>query len=452
MATSEHPQAQFLWAIHRDIFHYAAYLLESIADNARDLDFALRWGFGWQAGPFETWQAAGWEQVANWIKEDIAAGQTMATAKLPAWVDNVGAVHTSAGSYAPHDAAYRPRSELRVYRRQLFPEQVLGEANPEQGETLFESAAVRLWTIDGEVGILSFRSKMHVVGADVLEGVLQAFDVAEQRCRALVVWHPEPPFSAGANLRQVADALERGDFEGLDGMVASFQAATTRMRDARIPTVAAACGLALGGGCEFLLHSDRVVAAFETRIGLVEAGVGLLPAAGACKEFALRASEQGASDSPISFLKRAFWPIVSARVASNALEAKQLGFLRSSDIVLMNEHELLYVALEQAKALAAAAYRAPMKRPIPVVGREGYDVLMAELNGQLAAGRISDHDFKIGAYVAQVLSGGDRQAGDCVDEGVLLDMERTFFVDLLREEKTQQRILHMLKTNKPLRN
>jgi 3-hydroxyacyl-CoA dehydrogenase len=202
LRASDDPQAQFLWAIQRDVFHYAAVLLAEIADTARDIDLAIRGGFGWSMGPFEIWQAAGWKQVADWINEDIAAGKAMTTTALPAWVADVPGVHTANGSYSAAKYAYKSRSTLPVYQRQLYPELVLGEAPHRYGETVFENTGVRLWTTGDNIGVLSFKSKMHVIGDDVLDGVLEALNIAEQQFDGLVLWQTAAPFSAGANLAQ----------------------------------------------------------------------------------------------------------------------------------------------------------------------------------------------------------------------------------------------------------
>ena len=202
LRASDHPQAQFLWAIQRDVFHYAAVLLAEIADTARDVDFAIRWGFGWGMGPFEIWQAAGWRQVADWIEEDIAAGKAMTKTPLPAWVKQVDGVHRPEGSYSAAEDAYKPRSTLPVYQRQPYPELVLGEAPHRYGETVFENTGVRLWTTGDDIGVLSFKSRMHVIGDDVLDGVLESLKIAEQKFSGLVIWQTEAPFSAGANLAQ----------------------------------------------------------------------------------------------------------------------------------------------------------------------------------------------------------------------------------------------------------
>jgi 3-hydroxyacyl-CoA dehydrogenase len=201
LRASPHPHARFMWAVYRDMLHYCAVHLESIADNARDLDLAIRWGFGWNQGPFEIWQAAGWQDMARWIAEDIAAGKTMAPAPLPAWVPEPGrtGVHEASGSWSPAQKAYKPRSTLPVYRRQPFPDRLISES-PVYGQTVFETDAVRMWSTGDDIGVVSFKSKMHAIGEDVLDGVLQAIDEAERNFEGLVIWQTEPPFSVGANL------------------------------------------------------------------------------------------------------------------------------------------------------------------------------------------------------------------------------------------------------------
>ncbi|HEV7801729.1 MAG TPA: 3-hydroxyacyl-CoA dehydrogenase family protein, partial [Burkholderiales bacterium] len=207
---SEHPQAQFLWSIYRDAFHYCAVLLADIAHNARDLDLAIRWGFGWDRGPFEIWQSAGWQRVAGWLAEDISAGKTMAPVPLPAWVTEPGrtGVHIPAGSYSPATDAYQPRSQLPVYRRQPFPATLVGE-DVQYGVTIFETDAVRCWHTGDDIAIVSFKSKMHSIGGDVLEGVLRAIDEAERNYAGLVIWQTEPPFSVGANLKKTQTSGEK---------------------------------------------------------------------------------------------------------------------------------------------------------------------------------------------------------------------------------------------------
>jgi 3-hydroxyacyl-CoA dehydrogenase len=463
LRAANHPQAQFLWAIFRDVFHYCAVQLEHIADNARDIDFAMRWGFGWAQGPFETWQAAGWQEIAAAIAADIAAGKSMSAAPLPAWVtDGRGGVHAPAGSWSASKHAYVPRSALPVYRRQLFPEQILGAGGtaPEQaGETLYRNEGVRLWRlpeIDAGIGILSVISKNHTLGNEVLDGILAAVQQAETTLDGLVIWHPAP-FAVGANLKQVSEACAAGQFELIEQTVEKFQRTSQILKYAQVPVVAAVQGMALGGGCEFLMHCAKRVMALESYVGLVEAGVGLIPAGGGCKEFAVRAAAWAAQSATpgelFDFLQPAFQTIAMAKVAGSALEAIDFGFARSSDTVLFNADELLWVALREARNLADAGYAPPQPaRDIPVAGRTGIATLEMMLVNMKEGGMISAHDYRVAKAAAIALCGGEVEGGSRVDEEWLITVERRLFVELLKTPETQARIAHMMETGKPLRN
>ncbi len=498
LRNSTHPQAQFLWATFRDVFHYCALQLERIAENARDLDFSVRWGFGWDSGPFEIWQAAGWQQVTGWISEDIAAGKTMANALLPAWAADPGrtGVHTPQGSFAPASNQYQPRSTLTVYRRQIFPDRLLGEP-VQYGETVFENDSVRMWHTGDDIAILSFKTKMHAVSNEVLDGILRAVNEAEENFRALILWQTEAPFSAGAHLLQLmqgvqeaSDAPPAGLFDKFKGaaqrvkytvaggggfgevlnaaagnvprveeVVAKFQQVSQRLKYAQVPTIAAVYGLALGGGCEFSIHCTRIVASLESYIGLVEVGVGLLPAGGGCKEMAQRAANEAqrlSSDGRgdiFPHLKRYFQQIAMGEVAKSAELAREMGYLRQSDRIVLNQYELLHIAKEEARALTATAYRPPQhQRQIQVAGRTGIATLKAAMVNMLEGGFISEHDYNIGCRIAETMCGGDVDAGSLVDEQWLLDLERHHFMQLLATEKTKARVEYMLKNGKPLRN
>ncbi len=457
LRASGHKQAQFLWAIYRDVFHYCAFHLESIADNARDVDFAMRWGFGWAMGPFETWQAAGWKAIAAAVQADIDAGLAMSSAPLPAWVMARDGVHEPAGSWSAAEQGLKPRSALPVYGRQLYPETVLGEAPAAKGETVWENAGVRLWTHAQapKIAILSITSKMHAIGDEVLDGVLEAVARAEQDFDGLVIWH-EAPFAVGANLQQVGEACAKGEFDKLEATVAKFQRASMAFKHAQVPTVAAVQGMALGGGCEFVMHAAHRVMALESYVGLVEAGVGLIPAGGGCKEFAIRAAQFGARQAGgelFPFLQNVFQTIAMAKVAKSALEVQEMGFAKESDDVVFNAHELLHVALGRARAMAQAGYRPPLRaRNIPVAGRPGIATLEMMLVNMKEGGFISAHDYRVARSAAIALCGGDVEQGSRVDDEWLLTVERREFVELLKTPETQARIKHMLETGKPLRN
>ena len=436
----------------------------------------------------------------------------MSDTPLPEWVKQAGqrtdqgehrdinwGVHMSYGSYSPSSNDFRPRSTLPVYRRQLFPDRLLSE-RAEYGVTIFETDAVRMWHTpkepgregmsDDGVAILSFKSKMHTIGNDVLDGVQQAIDEAERNWRALVIWQTEPPFSAGANLQKaterlkngelpsafsvlarklkksaqsaalkaarslhLADALMAGKLAEVEAMVAQFQQTSQDLRYSTVPTIAAVDGLALGGGCEFVMHCDRAVATMESYIGLVEAGVGLLPAGGGCKELALRASQEAKDGDPFPRLRNYFQNVATAQLGKSAEEAKELGYLRREDPIVMNRFELLYVAKAHAVALAEAGYRPPLKvRNIPVAGSTGIATIKGLLVNMREGNFISEHDYLIGSKIAHVMCGGELTPGSLVDEEWFLELERAAFIELLATEKTQARVEHMLKTGKPLRN
>ncbi|QGW64889.1 3-hydroxyacyl-CoA dehydrogenase [Lysobacter soli] len=455
LRASQHPQAQFLWAIFRDSFHYSAYHLESIAETARDIDFAMRWGYGWSLGPFETWQSAGWKQVADWIAEDIVGGKAMSSAPLPDWVfDGRDGVHDKDGSFSPSRKAQVPRSSNPVYARQRFPDPLLGEKFS-QGRTVFENDGIRMWADEGDdIAVVSFKTKMHTVNDHVLNGLQEAITIAERDFAGLVIWQPKEPFSAGADLAGALGLLQAGDVKGFEAMVANFQATSQRIKYALVPVVAAVRGLALGGGCEFQMHSAKAVFALESYIGLVEAGVGLLPAGGGLKEFAVRASEAaGPGGDVFAQLKTAFESVAMGKVSASAFEAKELKLARENDAVVFNAFELLHVAKAQARALAESGYRPPLPaRRIQVAGDVGIATFKMMLVNMLEGRFISPHDYEIATRIATVMCGGEVDRGAIVDEEWLLRLEREHFVALAQMPKTQERIAHMLKTGKPLRN
>ena len=454
LRASSDPQAQFMWACFRDTFHYCAYQLEHIADNARDVDFAIRWGYGWDQGPFEIWQQAGWMQVANWIAEDIAAGKTMSDAPLPAWVMARGdeGVHAAGGSYAPSTNSLRPRSSLPVYARQYFPDAIYTESF-DQGTTIFETDGVRMWHQGDDIAILSFKSKMNTIGASVLAGVNRAIDEAEKGYKALVIWQTSEPFSAGADLKDALPVVAAGKWDEFEQIVATFQATSQRIKYALVPVVSAVRGMAFGGGCEFQMHSARTVFALESYIGLVEAGVGLLPAGGGLKEIALRSWQNAVGGDVFGQVQTYFETIAMAKVATSALEAKELKLARPTDVVIGNKDELLYVAKNEARALADSGYRPPLPpRAIKVAGDVGIATIRALLTNMQAGGFISEHDAEVARRIATVMCGGDIERGSEVDEEWLLNLERKHFVALAQMPKTQARIAYTMQNGKPLRN
>ena len=471
---STNPQAQFLWGVFRDVFHYIAVYLEQIAGSAADIDLAIRWGFGWNSGPFEDWQAAGWKQVAEWVKEDVEAGKALSNAPLPAWVLNGavaenGGVHGAQGSWSPAASAFVKRAELPVYQRQVFRAALKGTDSPDPrraGKTIEENDGARIWTTDGadDVLVISFKSKMNTVGPDVLDTIVRAVELAEASYKGLVVWQPTSlqlgapggPFSAGANLEAAMPAFMMSGAKGIEPFVKKFQDTMMRVKYAAVPVVPAVSGIALGGGCELMLHSAKRVVALESYVGLVEVGVGLVPAGGGLKEAAIaaaKAAQAAGSTKYLNFITNRFQAAAMAKVSSSALDAQKIGYVQPTDTIVYNVHELLYVAQNEVRALANAGYRAPLPgQLIPVAGRSGIATIKASLVNMRDGNFISAHDFLIASRIAEVVCGGDVEAGSLVSEDWLLALERRAFIDLLGNGKTQERIMGMLQTGKPVRN
>ena len=457
---SSNPQAQFVWAILRDGFHYAAVHLEEVADNARDVDLAMRWGYGMKQGPFEAWQEAGWQQVAQWIKEDIEAGKALAKVPLPDWVfDGRTGVHTPEGSWSPARKAYVPRSDLAVYRRQHFPENVFGSGAVDpikSGTEVFRNDEVRAWTLDGEVLIASITAKLHLISPTVIEGLQKALEKAEAGYQGLVIWSPDDVFSAGANLEALMPVFMKSGAKGIAPEVKRLQDLMLRLRYSNTPVVSAVRGLALGGGCELAIYSSRRVAGMEAYMGLVEVGVGLVPGAGGLTYIARRAAEMAAAGNAnadiFKFLTDGFQNAAMAKVGVSAIESRKLGYLLDSDVIVPNKDELLFVAITQAKAMAASGYRAPARAPFPVAGRNAIATIRGQLTNMRDGGFVSAHDLHLAMCIADVVCGGEVDAGSLVTEEYLMALERKHFCALLEHPKTQERIMGMLQTGKPVRN
>ncbi len=460
---SSHPQAQFVWAILRDSFHYCAVHLAEIADSARHVDFAMRRGFGMQQGPFELWQAAGWGQVAQWLREDIEAGRALSSAPLPDWVFDGpvaerGGVHTPEGSWNAAERRFLPLNPLPVYARQLFPQALVGFAatDPLQaGVEEFRNEEVRVWSLDGEVLIASITAKLHLISPAVTEGLLRAVEIAEARYQGLVIWSPDDVFSAGANLESLMPVFMKLGSKGIAPEEKKLQDAMLRMRYAQVPVVAAMRGLALGGGCELAVHCARRVAHLETYVGLVEVGVGLIPGAGGLAYIARRAAEQAAAAPGadlLAFLREGYLAAAMAKVGTSALESRKLGYLIDGDVIVAHKDELLHVAIGQVRALADAGWRPPLKTLFPVAGRSAKATIQAQLVAMRDGGQISAHDYHLGSIIADVVCGGDVDAGTPVGEDYLMALERKHFCSLLDHPKTQERIMGMLQTGKPVRN
>ncbi len=452
LITSTNKQAQFLAACFRDLFHYCAYHLEEIAQNVRDVDLAIRWGFGWMQGPFETWQQADLQQMLQIIDQAIQDKVALSTAELPAWLFQIKAFYTEQGAYSPTKNGYEPRSQLSVYNRQIFKDRVLLEPKY-QASILYENDGVILRHFKDDIAVVSFKSKSNTIGQAVLDGLQESIELAEKKFQGLIIYqHDAQNFSSGADLRGVASLIKDNKMQALEEMIAQFQQLALRLKYSIIPTVAALRGRALGGGCELMMHCDAVVAAFESYPGLVELGVGVIPAGGGCKELAQRAAFYVGQEDLMPYIQRYFQQIATAQVATSATEALQMSYLRPTDQWVMHSNEVLYAALIKVHALQETNYLPPLAKRFKIAGIEGHARLQAGLVNWLEGGFISKHDYTLANELAFVLCGGDLNQNTLVDEQWILKLEREAFIKLAKTELTQQRINHLLETGKPLRN
>ncbi|MCC2625546.1 MAG: 3-hydroxyacyl-CoA dehydrogenase [Burkholderiales bacterium] len=451
LKASDLPEAKFLLACFRDIFHYCAVLLGEIADTPRDMDFALRWGFGWSEGVFEIWQSAGWKKVATWLAAEIEAGHTLGSKTLPQWVSKLDSgVYIDNKHFNIKKDALVEREALPVYKRQLFPDLVINEKPGINEIVLYENPGVKLWHTGDDVGILSFKTKMCTINNDVLGGINEALKVAQEKCVAMVIWQYKDVFSAGANLEEFGFSFMMNGEEGVKQVIDSgHQTITHNIRYSTIPVIAAVKGFTFGGGCEIMLHCHGVVAALESYIGLVEAGVGLLPGWGGTTEMAYRASL--AIDPWKDFEKR-YKNLAMAQVAGSAREAQEMGFLRESDVIVMNSKEILLIAKEKAKFMAISGFRPPVTPKFKVFGKQGIATVNGLLANMYAGGQISDHDLLIAKNIAAVMCGGEVEKDTVVSANWVLKTEKEKFIELATTEKTAARIEYMLTNGKPLRN
>jgi len=452
LMTSSNKQAQFIAACFKDLFHYCSVHQEEIANNVRDVDLAIRWGFGWMQGPYETWQQAGFSEVKQVIEQSIESKKTMSTVSLPAWLNHTHGFYTEEGAYAPQDKLFEARSDLVVYQRQFFPDKVLHERTYPT-EILYENEGVCLRHLKDDVAVLHFKSKANTIGQAVIDGIEEALVHAQKQCQGMIIYqHDASNFCSGADLRSVLTLIKENKLQALGEMIGQFQRVAMNIKYSPIPVVAALRGRALGGGCELMLQCSSVMAAFESYPGLVELGVGLLPAGGGCKEMALRAASQGQSADLMGFLQTYFQQIATAQVAGSATEAMQMGYLKNSDSYVMHADEVLYAALGKIKGMQAANYLAPLAKPFKVAGIEGHARLQVGLVNWLEGGFISQHDYFMANELAKVLCGGDLNQGTMVNEEWILHLEKEAFVTLAATPLTEARISHLLETGKPLRN
>jgi 3-hydroxyacyl-CoA dehydrogenase len=440
----------FLWKTVTKTLSYAAKRIPEIADNVVEVDRAMRWGFGWELGPFETWDAIGVEKSVARMKEE---GQ-----EIPANV--AGMLAAGATSFYKNENGERSYFDFKhgKYVPLADPPGVLIlKSVKDRSGVIKKNAGASLIDIGDGVACLEFHSKMNAIGGDTLQMLKFALGEVDKNFVGLVVGNQGPNFCVGANIMLMLMEAQEENWDELDMMARVFQQSTMSLRYSPKPVVVAPFQMVFGGGCEMVLHADRVRAGAETYIGLVEVGVGIIPAGGGTKELLVRTLDsipKGTSDAdPFPFVKRAFETIALAKVATSAEEARALGFLSADDTISMNADRLIADAKKEVLSLAASGYVAPQQRTdILALGEPALATLKLGIHQMKRAGYISDHDAEIGTQLARILTGGDLNHPTRVSEQYLLDLEREAFLKLVSMRKTQERIAQMLKTGKPLRN
>lgn len=429
---------QFLRETLAPTLVYTARVTPQIAHSIDDVDRVMKWGFAWDLGPFELFDAIGVREVLDAAQ---AAGGPSVARGVPPLVQQV----LDAGRNSFRDTAVPSAgADLLILR-----------SAREQNRIVKKNSGASLVDLGDGVYCVEFHSKMNAIGADTMQMLQAGVKEASRNGRALVVGNDAPNFSAGANLMLVLLEAQEGNWEDIDAGIRSFQQTTMALRYSDVPVVVAPAGLALGGGTEMALHADRVQAAAETYMGLVEVGVGLIPGGGGTKEMLVRAMSQlpTPQSDPLPYVQKAFETVALAKVSTSGPDARRLGYLSSTDSFTMNRERLIADAKAKALERVRDGYVKPAPRlAIPVGGASVGAALKLGVHLAWRAGRASDHDALIGRKVAHIFAGGDAPHATTVSEQYLLDLEREAFMSLLGERKTLERIQHTLKTGKPLRN
>jgi 3-hydroxyacyl-CoA dehydrogenase len=429
------------------MFEYVSNRIPEISDEVYRIDDAMKAGFGWENGPFEIWDAVGVEKGIEIMK---AEGKTPA-----AWVTEMLANGSTSFYSVKEGATFYYGIPEKKQTKKPGQDSFIILDNIRKSNEVWKNSGVVIEDLGNGIINCEFQSKMNTIGGDVLAGINKAVDLAEKDFQGLVIGNQAPNFSVGANIGMIFMLAVEQEYDELNMAIKYFQDTMMRMRYSSIPTIAAPHGMSLGGGCELSMHADKVVAAAETYIGLVEFGVGVIPGGGGSKEMALRASDLfHKGDVQLNVLQEHFLTIGMAKVATSAYEAFDLGILqKGKDIVVVNKERQIAEAKKHAILLAEAGYTQPAKRKdVLVLGKQALGMFLVGTDSMEDSNYISAHDQKIANKLAYVMAGGDLSEPTKVSEQYLLDIEREAFLSLCTERKTLERIQHMLKTGKPLRN
>lgn len=433
-----------LWPIHAKTLLYSAQLTHEIADDIKAIDEAMKWGFGWKMGPFETWDALGVEKTVAKMKQDGY--------DVPAWVDEMLA--SGVTSFYNEEGQFYDAQTQTYVGSAVNPKEIRLRDVRKSNGVLLENNGARLLDLGDDVAVLEFTSKSNAIGVDIMQMIEQSIDLVEKNHRGLVIANDGKNFCVGANLAMMLMEAEDENWFELDWIINKFQQSIQKIRYASRPIVVAPQGMTLGGGTEISLPAARLQAGLETYMGLVEVGVGLIPGGGGNVNTYRRLLEN-TPDGLVNIEKAAqktFENVAMAKVSKSAFEARELGYVRTVDHISMNRDHLTHDAKQLVLELDRTGYTAPARSRIPVVGRAGKATLELATREMFYGGYISEHDLKIASKLAHVIAGGNVSFGTQVDEQYMLDIEREAFLSLIGEMKTQQRMQHMLVKGKPLRN
>ena len=429
------------------LFAYVQNRIPEISDELYRIDDAMKAGFGWQHGPFEIWDAIGVEKGIELMKNE--------NLEVASWVTEMVASGTTSFYTVKDGATYYYDIPKKQYIKKPGQDAFVILDNIRKTKEVYKNPGVVVEDLGDGILNVEFISKMNTLGGEVVQGLNKAIDIAEKDFQGLVVGNQGANFSVGANIGMIFMMAVEQEYDELNFAIKTFQDTMMRMRYSAIPTVAAPHGMTLGGGCELSMHADKVVAAAETYIGLVEFGVGVIPGGGGSKEMTLRASDLFRKDDvELNVLREHFLNIGMAKVSTSASEAFDLNILqKGKDVVVVNNDRLIAEAKKHALLMAEAGYTQPVRRKdIKVLGQQALGMFLVGTHAMEAGGYISQHDLKIANKLAYVMAGGDLSEATLVTEQYLLDLEREAFLSLCTERKTLERIQHMLKTGKPLRN
>ncbi|MFN1835171.1 3-hydroxyacyl-CoA dehydrogenase/enoyl-CoA hydratase family protein [Balneola sp. MJW-20] len=438
LAFKEDEVGELFWDIQRDLLLYAANRIPEITEDPVAIDRAMKWGFNWELGPFERWDILGIQKVIERAESDGHA--------VPDWIRGVDAFYKDGKVFQPDTGAYQevpPKAESATSIAALLSE----------NQPVWENKSMALHDGGNGVAVFEYRTPFNTLGFELVNSLDESMQMVHDNFDALVLYHDGDNFSYGANLKEALEANQKGEWDRVVEAVEQFQRVAVKLRYSPFPVVAAPFGMTFGGGTEFSLYSDRRVAHHELYMGLVEVGVGLIPAGGGTTDLLRKAMNRVEGDAdPLAYIREVFKKIGMAKVSASAHEARELGFLEASDPIVMNRDLLLENALNTARAMADNGYEPPAEPMIKVMGQTALSAMKLMLYVMSEGGFVTEYDKVVAERVAYVLAGGDLSEAQEVPESYLLKLEREAILECLKDERTLARMEHMLKTGKPLRN